>query len=251
MTLHSFQASEAENYKNALILLFPAGEESFESDTDRSDFRKSFLWNVRIFLERQMSKTTSTGSNFYNRDTHEIIRFIFWASKRSFFETSNAFIIMEDIYDCLSLEEISTFFEFLEELITIHETFLPAQHQAMLRIGNSILKKFSKVHDNDFRGRVQLFLSKITSLCEKTAVNLKSNINVANVTNYSSIVGDEDNLISKEFKSKNFKELSNLRVSFSAYRKFWELQKFLQNPNLLFTDDASVLLEQGNMVDEV
>lgn len=247
ITLSEFKESKSGDYKAKLTALFPNAPNFFESENEKTSFLKSFLRNLRIFIEKQMAKATVEGSTFYDIDTHELLRFIFWAAKRSYIDASNAFIIMEDVYDCLSMEEISTFFAFLEELITMFETFLPAQYQTMLRIGNSILKKFSKVHDNDFRGRVQLFLAKITSLSEKTAVNLKSNINAANVTHYSSTNGDEDNIISKQFKNKDFKELSNLRISFSSYRKFWELQKFLQNPTLLFSDEASVITEHDNL----
>ena len=243
LTLKGFTAQKVEDYKSQLNLLFPSGTKPFESDQDKSNFLKSFLRNLRIFLKEQMEKSTKDGSNFFNDNTHEILRLTFWIAKNGYIDSINAFIIMEDIYDCLSMGEIETFFKFLEELLGLYNTLMPNEQKALLRIGNNILKKFSKVHDNDFRGRVQLFLAKITSLCEKTAVNLKSNINFANQTLAATSMEEENSCVTKQFKAQDFKELSNLRVSFGSYRKFWELQKFLQNPSLLFGEDNSIILE--------
>ena len=249
LTFKNFTASKVEDYKSQLSQLFPSGTNLFESDQDKSNFLKSFLRNLRLFLEGQMEKTTKDGSNFYNDDTNEILKLTFWIVKNGYVEATNAFIIMEDIYDCLSMGEIEIFFRFLEELLTLFDTLAPNQQQALLRIGNSILKKFSKVHDNDFRGRVQLFLAKITSLCEKTAVNLKSNINFANQTIAANSIAEEDDSVSKQFKTEDFQELSNLRMSFGSYRKFWELQKFLQNPTLLFGEESSIILEDDEALE--
>ena len=249
-TLDAFTAQRVDEYKNNLTQLFPAEGNKFENDQERSNFIKSFLRKIRLFLKIQMEATTFKGSDFYNNDTNEILRFTFWAAKNGYIDTANAFIIMEDIYDCLSLSEISSFFQLLEELVNLFETLSPTEQQALLRIGNSILKKFSKVHDNDFRGRVQLFLAKITSISDKTAVNLSSNINVANQTIFASSINEEDSVANKQFKNQDFKELSNLRVKFGTYRKFWELQKFLQNPELLFSNETSIILEDDEALEE-
>lgn len=248
-TLDTFTAQRVDEYKNNLTQLFPAEGTKFESDQERSNFIKSFLRKIRLFLKIQMEATTFKGSDFYNNDTNEILRFTFWAAKNGYIDTANAFIIMEDIYDCLSLSEISSFFHLLEELVNLFETLSPTEQQALLRIGNSILKKFSKVHDNDFRGRVQLFLAKITSISDKTAVNAASNINIANQTIFASSINEEDSAASKQFKNQDFKELSNLRVNFGTYRKFWELQKFLQNPELLFSNETSIILEDDEALE--
>jgi len=249
-SLDAFTAQKADEYRNTLTQLFPAEGSKFENDQERSHFIKSFLRKIRLFLRIQMEATTIKGSDFYNADTNEILRFTFWAAKKAYIDTANAFIIMEDIYDCLSMSEISPFFQLLEELVNLFETLLATEQQALLRIGNSILKKFSKVHDNDFRGRVQLFLAKITSISDKTAVNASSNINVANQTIFASSINEEDNAASKQFKNQDFKELSNLRVNFGTYRKFWELQKFLQNPELLFSSETSILLQDDEDLED-
>lgn len=249
-SLDAFTAQRADEYRNTLTQLFPAEGSKFENDQERSNFIKSFLRKIRLFLRIQMEATTIKGSDFYNADTNEILRFTFWAAKKAYIDTANAFIIMEDIYDCLSMSEISPFFQLLEELVNLFETLLATEQQALLRIGNSILKKFSKVHDNDFRGRVQLFLAKITSISDKTAVNASSNINVANQTIFASSINEEDNAASKQFKNQDFKELSNLRVNFGTYRKFWELQKFLQNPELLFSSETSILLQDDEDLED-
>ena len=59
LTLSNFKAERSEDYKNGLKALFPSEGNPFESDVDKSTFLKSFLRNLRIFLEQQMEKATA------------------------------------------------------------------------------------------------------------------------------------------------------------------------------------------------
>jgi len=243
-SLLDFKAEDIEAYKTRAETLFPKGGTFFESNDDKLNFVRNYMRNLRLFLEKQMENSISNIKTFYDEHTREILRFTFWLANHGVIDTSNAYVIMEDIYDCLPISEIIPFFDFLEELTKTQKVFVSTQQQAMLRIGNGILKKFSKVHDNDFRGRVQLLLSNITSLSEKTGVNLRSNINTQNVTTFETTNVEKDSML-------NVTADNCPKISFSFYQKFWELQKFLHNPSLLFSDGTSILLQPDVEEDEL
>jgi hypothetical protein len=247
-SLLSFSANNRTHYNQTIENLFPKGSASFEGESDQNIFINAFMRNLRFFLEKQMIRSITGPTTFYNDDTKELLRFTFWCAQKGIINEMSPFIMVEDVYDCLSISEILTFFDFLEELVTSITSLQKNQQNALLRIGNAILKKFSKAHENDFRGRVQLFLAKITELTHVTAVNLKSTINPNNTTTFESNHDEKDSMSSLATeKSKNIAS----RVSFSFYKKFWELQKFLHNPNLLFNEDSTILIFDDILDEEV
>lgn len=56
-----------------------------------------------------------------------------------------------------------------------------------LEICNLVLNGLSPTVNTEFRGEVMLIISKIFSICDKSAVNLKGKYNTENTTNYESI----------------------------------------------------------------
>lgn len=203
----------------------------FPNDQEKVNFSKSFMRQVRAYVQGAMEKSVASNGSLYTPEIEELLYFVFWCAEIDLIDAGGAFVIMEDVYDCLSLREIVSFFEFMEKQFTKKERAFPmSQQQSLLRIGNSILKKFSKVHDTELRGRVQMFLTFISPLSDKTGLNQKSLINPNNPTYYDKT--------SPENESSSL--LGSMRVPFSFYQKFWALQKYLHNPILLFSADDEV-----------
>lgn len=81
----------------------------------------------------------------------------------------------------------------------------------------------SKVNDPHLRGRVQILLSKLLPISHESGTNLKSQCDT------TPIIFDKENMM---------KEKENeIGLNFNTYRKFWSIQKFLQNPLDLLNDE--------------
>ena len=92
------------------------------------------------------------------------------------------------------------------------------QKLILLRMANNILKKLSITNDTSFRGRVQMFITAVFPLSEKSGVNLKGTLNTQNVTLIDG--APTANAPATEF-------------DFPFYRNFWLLQRLIENPFLV------------------
>jgi hypothetical protein len=99
--------------------------------------------------------------------------------------------------------------QFLKE---IDFTQIEDRKLSLLKIKNIVLKRLSSSLDTKFRGKVQLLLSEIFKLSERSGVNLKGFY-----SNNSTLTNE----INKDNKNE---------INISFYKQFWILQRFLTNP---------------------
>ncbi len=108
---------------------------------------------------------------------------------------------------------------------------------------NDLLRRLSKSQNTVFCGRIQLFLTSLFPLSEKSGLNLMSNFNLDKEVAYSREPVEEEfhSLAGSTKQGDGEDELyhstkrSTPPVNAVLYRKFWALQEILKAPTQCYT----------------
>lgn len=89
---------------------------------------------------------------------------------------------------------------------------------------NDLLRRLSRSQNTVFCGRILLFLAKFFPFSERSGLNVVSEFNLENLTEYASDAIDiDDSLVDSENVQ--------VKIDYNLYCKFWALQDFFRNPN--------------------
>ena len=99
----------------------------------------------------------------------------------------------------------------------------------LLRMCNDLLRRLSRSQNTVFCGRILLFLAKFFPFSERSGLNIVSEFNLENLTEY-----DGDGKEMTEAIVESTEELP-VQIDFNLYCKFWALQDFFRNPNQCYT----------------
>lgn len=89
---------------------------------------------------------------------------------------------------------------------------------------NDLLRRLSRSQNTVFCGRILLFLAKFFPFSERSGLNVVSEFNLENLTEYASDAVDIDESL---VDSENVQ----VKIDYNLYCKFWALQDFFRNPN--------------------
>lgn len=137
-------------------------------------------------------------------------------------------VLLGDIFDTLTLDVCEEMFMFVEQEVKIwkEDLFFMACKNNLLRMCNDLLRRLSRSSATVFCGRILLFLAKFFPFSERSGLNIVSEFNLENVTDYKS--GDiADNSETMEITEAK----TSVVIDYSLYCKFWSLQDFFRNPN--------------------
>ncbi|KAK3091924.1 hypothetical protein FSP39_023755 [Pinctada imbricata] len=156
--------------------------------------------------------------------------------------TAMPFVLLSDTFDLITLEECEEVFNLVEENLSVwkSETFYDAGKNYLLRMCNDLLRRLSKSQNTVFCGRIQLFLSRLFPLSEKSALNLMGQFNLDNITTFSSkseefkfkaqeIHMKDDVMEVEEGEMEDFSS-SSTPIDYNLYRRFWTLQDYFRKP---------------------
>ena len=172
------------------------------------------------------------------------------------------FLLLADALDCVTLDVCERLFDLIESHVTTwtQPSFFSSGKILLLRMCNDLLRRLSSAQNTVFCGRIQLFLSRLFPLSEKSALNLMSHFNLENVTTYNKTPslpdtktppaaaddktdasskpsemeeGEEDMEIEEETKES----ISGGPVDFNLYQKLWSLQDFFRQPTQCFSHE--------------
>ncbi|KAL5016765.1 hypothetical protein ScPMuIL_006354 [Solemya velum] len=172
----------------------------------------------------------------------KLVSFAVEASQQDVCSPSLPFLMLCDVFDMVTLDQCEVVFELVEDKVNTWkaETFYEAGKNYLLRMCNDLLRRLSKSQNTVFCGRIQLFLSRLFPLSEKSALNLMSQFNLDNVTVFTTRT-DEPRVrqIKKEepgdimeVEEGEMNEFSgSVPVDYNLYRKFWSLQDFFRRPS--------------------
>ncbi|XP_028329489.1 THO complex subunit 1 [Gouania willdenowi] len=155
------------------------------------------------------------------------------------------FILLEDVLDCLPLDQCDQIFTFLEENVSTWKSssFYTAGKNYLLRMCNDLLRRLSKSQNTVFCGRIQLFLARLFPLSEKSGLNLQSQFNLENITVFNK--NEQESTLGQKHTEEKEEPLeveegemgeedtpapSSIPIDYNLYRKFWTLQDYFRNP---------------------
>jgi THO complex subunit 1 len=133
--------------------------------------------------------------------------------------------LLVDVFDTKTLDLCEELFNFVEKNVSVfkEELFFTLCKNNLLRMCNDLLRRLSRSQNTVFCGRILLFLAKFFPFSERSGLNIISEFNVENTTEY----GTEENV---EMTS----EESPLKVDRHLYTKFWSLQEFFRCPTICY-----------------
>ena len=194
-----------------------------------------------------------------NNDDHDVkiddftclIKICITCAKSGLASVSLPFILLVDIFDCLTLPVCQKIFTFVEQqILTWKETTFDAMGKVyILRMCNDLLRRLSRSQDTVFCGQIRLFLSRYFQLDERSGLNVMSHFNVDNVTSYvkreivdpqslsnEGTMDMEDGEISEAEDDDKKNDKNKTPIDYNLYYRFWSLQDFFSNPNLCYSN---------------
>lgn len=155
----------------------------------------------------------------------EFVEFAVQACTKSLNSPTLPVILLGDIFDTLTLDTCESMFAFVEQNVHIwkEDLFFSACKNNLLRLCNDLLKRLSRTTATVFCGRILLFLAKFFPFSERSGLNIVSEFNLENITEYGT--DPSDDIV--EIQSEEEKHI----IDFTFYCKFWQLQDFFRNPN--------------------
>lgn len=135
----------------------------------------------------------------------------------------------------MTLDQCEILFNYVEENVNAwkEECFFASCKNNILRMCNDLLRRLSRSQNTVFCGRILLFLAKFFPFSERSGLNIISEFNLDNVTEYgaeSSEMSDEQAATSSSIKPEEGLD-NQLQINYNLYCKFWSLQDFFRNPN--------------------
>ncbi|KAL7727469.1 hypothetical protein ACLKA6_017584 [Drosophila palustris] len=144
-------------------------------------------------------------------------------------------VLLGDTFDVVTLTKCEQIFTFVEQLVEVwkEEIFFASCKNYLLRMCNDLLRRLSRTQNTVFCGRILLFLSKFFPFSERSGLNIVSEFNLDNFTEYGLDSKDVDDIDNKELEDTA--EDIPLKIDYDLYCKFWSLQDFFRNPNQCYS----------------
>ncbi|KAL3082133.1 hypothetical protein niasHT_037023 [Heterodera trifolii] len=190
------------------------------------------------------------------------VKFVIDVAKKEICSKTITIQILQDIFDVSSVNCCERLFGIVEDNIDTWKTafFFDYCKNLVLRMCNDLLKRLSRTIDTTFCGRILILLANFLPFAEKSGLNLTGQFNTFNVTTYdrekkeqpfdeilqqpntstisTAVAGEDDIEVGEIREHRDSVSGGAISVDSNLYAKFWELQKFFANPNLLFEYNA-------------
>ncbi|XP_011315035.1 THO complex subunit 1 [Fopius arisanus] len=139
-------------------------------------------------------------------------------------------MLLSDMFDAMTLDKCEQLFTYVENNVTVwkEDLFFNSCKNHLLRMCNDLLRRLSRSQQTVFCGRILLFLAKFFPFSERSGVNIVSEFNVDNYTEFGNDKAANNESEPMEVESK---EDNKIQIDYNLYRKFWALQDFFRNPN--------------------
>ncbi|VDN97772.1 unnamed protein product [Rodentolepis nana] len=180
----------------------------------------------------------------YNNELMSEVRSLLQLSVSSAVEgicsASTPFLLISDLINTKPIAEAEENFQFLED--TIKASLFGSGRNILLRMCNDLLRRLSKSQNTVFCGRIQLFLTSLFPLNEKSGLNFTSNFNIDKEVSYSN--EPDESLFHALTTTKDDSDSTSKAqacvtpVNADLYRKFWKLQDLLKSPTICYTRDG-------------
>lgn len=161
-----------------------------------------------------------------------------WSQESGFARETLPFILMEDIYDLLTLSQCEEIFDIFEERYEILREYICKARASgrFLKANNSLLSRLSHCINIELKGRVLVFMALCISLNDKSGLNLKGDINLENVTEVEE--ESENSELPDEMDISSASD-HHQPIDYNFYRTFWGLQNYFQKPSNIVSSSSN------------
>ncbi|XP_059477913.1 THO complex subunit 1 [Neocloeon triangulifer] len=183
-------------------------------------------------FREKLSSILSNPNNSNISIFENLVRLSIMTSKKDMCNATLPVVLLSDTFESLTLDNCDKLFNFVEESVSIwkEDFFFSSGKNHILRMCNDLLRRLSRSQNTVFCGRILLFLAKFFPFSERSGLNIVSEFNLENVTEYNA--KSEDDSIKMETSIHNEDATKNkLKIDYNLYCKFWALQDFFRNPN--------------------
>ncbi|KAK9300750.1 hypothetical protein QLX08_006621 [Tetragonisca angustula] len=197
------------------------------SDSDRKAAIDQALRDTLLVI---LSENVS--SNVHLLETY--ITFCIELCRKDLATASMPVMLLGDIFDSMTLDRCEQLFTFVENNVVVwkEDLFFSACKNNLLRMCNDLLRRLSRSQQTVFCGRILLFLAKFFPFSERSGLNIVSEFNLENHTEFGSEKSEGDAL--EQITKDDDKSEVKVPIDYNLYRKFWALQDFFRNPNQLY-----------------
>lgn len=199
--------------------------DSFTKNTNEIDRKAAMDQAFRDKLLELLVEEPDTLENF--------VSFCIESCRRHMVTPTMPVVLLGDIFDALTLNKCEKMFSYVENGVNIwkEDLFFVACKNNLLRTCNDLLRRLSRSQNTVFCGRILLFLAKFFPFSERSGLNIVSEFNLENVTEFG---GDNSSTLKdaldEEMVVDNI-EKNKLTIDYNLYCRFWSLQDFFRNPN--------------------
>ncbi|XP_046968770.1 THO complex subunit 1 [Vanessa cardui] len=218
-------------YKDVLSKAFATNNiellESFSKNANETDRKAAMDQAFRDKLLELLVEEPNTLENY--------VCFCIESCRRQMVTPTMPVVLLGDIFDALTLNKCEKLFTYVENGVNIwrEELFFVACKNNLLRMCNDLLRRLSRSQNTVFCGRILLFLAKFFPFSERSGLNIVSEFNLENLTEFggdnSSTLKDalDEEMVVDDDKNK-------LLIDYNLYCRFWSLQDFFRNPNTCY-----------------
>lgn len=207
-----------EAFKHNKIEIIEAKNRSFnKNELDlKTPLDQAFRDIVVDMLDRQVDVL----------DLQKFVKFCIQTCRKGLTTPTMPVVLLGDIFDVLTLDTCEQMFTFVENEVNVwkEDLFFISCKNNLLRMCNDLLRRLSRSSATVFCGRILLFLAKFFPFSERSGLNIVSEFNLENVTEYGA---DAEENSTTEHEATDAK---NIVIDYSLYCKFWSLQDFFRNP---------------------
>ncbi|XP_045495880.1 THO complex subunit 1 [Colias croceus] len=218
-------------YKDVLSKAFSTNNidllDSFSKKANETDRKAAMDQAFRDKLLELLVEDSTTLENYVN--------FCIESCRRQMITPTMPVVLLGDIFDALTLNKCEQMFTYVENGVNIwrEELFFGACKNNLLRMCNDLLRRLSRSQNTVFCGRILLFLAKFFPFSERSGLNIVSEFNLENITEFggdnASTLKDvlDEEMVIEDDKNK-------LTIDYNLYCRFWSLQEFFRNPNTCY-----------------
>lgn len=165
------------------------------------------------------------------RTLESYIKFCIELCRKDLATTSMPVMLLSDMFDALTLNLCEDLFTYVENNVSTwkEDLFFGACKNNLLRMCNDLLRRLSRSQQTVFCGRILLFLAKFFPFSERSGLNIVSEFNLENITEFGSEKSEEE--VIQQMDVDGEKSETKISIDYNLYRKFWALQDFFRNPN--------------------
>ncbi|XP_017103664.2 THO complex subunit 1 [Drosophila bipectinata] len=222
----SFEKTLEQAIADKNVELLVQAYKSFASNSD-NDKRLPMDHAFRVLLMKRLEDDVQS--------IGDLVRLSVEATRAEIVSNTNPVVLLVDTFELVTLDKCQEIFCIVEELVEVwkEDIFFASCKNNILRMCNDLLRRLSRTQNTVFCGRILLFLSKFFPFSERSGLNIVSEFNLDNYTEYGLDSKDHDDNDNKELEDTA--EDIPLKIDYDLYCKFWSLQEFFRNPNQCYS----------------